>query len=89
MEAFGSPMLAQAIIPPFIPISGLAEQVRLSKRVEPVRNTRNIGKADMVYNDKLPKIEVDPETYMVKADGELLTCEPATELPLAQRYFLF
>jgi len=54
-----------------------------------VRNTRNIGKADMVYNDKLPKIEVDPETYTVKADGELLTCEPATELPLAQRYFLF
>ncbi|GIT06257.1 MAG: hypothetical protein CM1200mP29_16680 [Verrucomicrobiota bacterium] len=63
--------------------------MRLSKRVEPVSNTRNIGKADMVYNDKLPKIEVDPQTYMVKADGELLTCEPATELPLAQRYFLF
>jgi urease subunit alpha len=69
--------------------AGLADQVRLSKRVEPVSNTRNIGKADMVYNDKLPKIEVDPETYTVKADGELLTCEPATELPLAQRYFLF
>jgi urease subunit alpha len=69
--------------------SGLADRVRLGKRVEPVRNTRNIGKADMVYNDKLPKIEVDPETYTVKADGELLTCEPATELPLAQRYFLF
>ena len=69
--------------------SGLADRVRLDKRVEPVRNTRNIGKADMVYNDKLPKIEVDPETYTVKADGELLTCEPATELPLAQRYFLF
>jgi urease subunit alpha len=69
--------------------SGLADQLCLAKRVEPVSNTRNIGKADMVYNDKLPKIEVDPETYTVKADGELLTCEPATELPLAQRYFLF
>ena len=69
--------------------SGLSDRVRLGKGVEPVRNTRNIGKADMVYNDKLPKIEVDPETYTVKADGELLTCEPATELPLAQRYFLF
>jgi urease subunit alpha len=69
--------------------AGLADRVRLGKRVEPVRNTRNIGKADMVHNDKLPKIEVDPETYTVKADGELLTCEPATELPLAQRYFLF
>lgn len=69
--------------------AGLANQVRLAKRVEPVSNTRNIGKADMVLNDSLPKIEVDPETYTVKADGEVLTCEPATELPLAQRYFLF
>ncbi len=69
--------------------AGLANRVHLAKRVEPIRNTRNIGKADMVLNDKLPKIEVDPETYTVKADGELLTCEPATELPLAQRYFLF
>ncbi|MDP7585937.1 MAG: urease subunit alpha, partial [Verrucomicrobiota bacterium] len=69
--------------------AGLADQVCLAKRVEPVSHTRGIGKADMVLNDKLPKIEVDPETYTVKADGELLTCEPATELPLAQRYFLF
>ena len=69
--------------------AGLANQVRLAKRVEPVSNTRNIGKADMVLNDSLPKSEVDPETYTVKADGEVLTCEPATELPLAQRYFLF
>ena len=69
--------------------AGLADQVRLAKRIEPVSHTRDIGKADMVLNDKLPKIEVDPETYTVKADGELLTCEPATELPLAQRYFLF
>ena len=53
------------------------------------RNTRSIGKKDMVHNDYQPKIEVDPETYEVRADGELLTCEPATVLPLAQRYFLF
>jgi urease subunit alpha len=54
-----------------------------------VKNTRKIGKRDMKQNDALPKIDVDPETYVVRADGELLTCEPATELPLAQRYFLF
>ena len=54
-----------------------------------VRNTRGIGKADMRLNAAMPVIEVDPETYEVRADGELLTCQPATELPLAQRYFLF
>ena len=52
-------------------------------------DTRDIGKADMVLNDWTPEIEVDPETYEVRADGERLTCEPATELPLAQRFFLF
>ncbi len=64
-------------------------QLGLRRRLEPVRRTRDIGKRDMVLNDALPKIEVDPETYTVKADGEHLTCEPATVLPLAQRYFLF
>ena len=55
-----------------------------------VENTRGgIGKASMVLNDATPHIEVDPETYEVRADGELLTCEPATVLPMAQRYFLF
>ena len=54
-----------------------------------MRNTRRIGKADMVHNAWQPKLDVDPETYEVRADGELLTCEPATELPMAQRYFLF
>ena len=54
-----------------------------------VRNCRDIGKRDLVMNDALPKIEVDAETYEVRADGELLTCEPADVLPLAQRYFLF
>ena len=61
----------------------------LVKPLVAVENTRAIGKRDMMLNDALPKIEVDPETYMVRADGELLACEPATELPLAQRYFLF
>ncbi len=54
-----------------------------------VRGTRGIGKRDLRLNDALPKVEVNPETYEVRADGELLTCEPAEVLPMAQRYFLF
>jgi urease subunit alpha len=54
-----------------------------------VQNTRSISKEDMVMNNYMPEIEVHPETYEVRADGELLTCEPAQELPMAQRYFLF
>ena len=61
----------------------------LRKIIEPVRGCRSVGKQDMRWNDTLPHIEVDPETYEVTADGEHLTCEPAAELPLAQRYFLF
>ncbi|WP_353192494.1 urease subunit alpha [Pandoraea pnomenusa] len=61
----------------------------LTKRVVPVRNIRQVTKANMVNNDWLPHISVDPETYQVIADGQLLTCEPATVLPMAQRYFLF
>ena len=61
----------------------------LSRELVAVRGCRHIGKRDMVLNNALPRIEVDPETYTVKADGEHLTCEPARELPLAQRYFLF
>jgi len=61
----------------------------LQKPLVAVKNCRNISKKDMVLNDATPKIEVDPETYQVLADGELLICEPATELPMAQRYFLF
>ena len=61
----------------------------LRRPLEAVRATRSIGKRDMVHNAAMPAIEVDPETYEVRADGELLTCEPAKELPLAQRYFLF
>ncbi len=61
----------------------------LARRVEAVRGCRGIGKKDMKLNDALPRIAVDPETYRVTADGELLACEPAQVLPLAQRYFLF
>ena len=69
--------------------SDLAAQLGLEKRLVAVANTRHISKKDMVHNDLTPKIEVDPETYQVRADGELLTCEPAVLLPMAQRYFLF
>jgi urease alpha subunit len=61
----------------------------LKKRVEPVKGTRNIGKKDMKFNDATPSMEVDPETYQVKADGVLCTSEPASELPLTQGYFLY
>jgi urease subunit alpha len=64
-------------------------KLKLSKPLVAVKNTRKIGKKDMKLNDATPKIDVDPETYAVRADGELLVCEPARELPLAQRYFLF
>lgn len=63
--------------------------IGLRKTLAPVRNTRSLGKKDMVHNDLAPEIKVDPETYEVRVDGELITSEPASELPLAQRYFLF
>jgi len=69
--------------------SGSLGALGLSKRLVAVRNTRRIGKRDLLLNDYQPRIEVDPQTYEVHADGVLLTCEPATTLPLAQRYFLF
>ena len=65
------------------------EDLGLQKELVPVGNTREIGKKDLILNDSLPKIEVDPETYIVKADGDELHCEPAEVVPLAQRYFLF
>ena len=67
----------------------IGEKLGLDRRLEAVRNTRTISKADMKLNDYQPDISVDPQTYVVKADGVELLCEPATELPLAQRYFLF
>jgi urease subunit alpha len=69
--------------------SGMAETLGLRKRLVAVKNTRSVRKQDMILNDYLPNIEVDSQTYEVRADGELLRCEPASVLPLAQRYFLF
>jgi urease subunit alpha len=68
---------------------GLPQRLGLRKFTAAVEKCRTVGKKDMVHNGAMPKIEVDPETYEVRADGELLTCEPAKELPMAQRYFLF
>jgi urease subunit alpha len=68
---------------------GIGEKLGLSKQTLAVRNTRNIGKKDLILNNATPEVEVNPETYEVRANGELLTCEPAKELPMAQRYFLF
>jgi urease subunit alpha len=68
---------------------GVPERLGLKKRVVGVTGCRGLSKRDMVHNQALPRLEVDPETYDVRADGELLTSEPATVLPLAQRYFLF
>jgi urease subunit alpha len=67
----------------------LQSELHLSKMLLPVKNCRHIGKKDMVHNNRISKIEVDPETYTVKVDGKIVTCEAATELSLAQRYFLF
>jgi urease subunit alpha len=68
----------------------LARRLGLAKQVLAVKNTRaGISKKSMVHNAATPRIEVDAETYEVRADGELLTCEPAKSLPMAQRYFLF
>ena len=69
--------------------AGVQESISLQSNPMSVKNCRNIKKSDMVNNNYQPNIEVDPQTYEVRADGELLTCEPAAEVPLAQRYFLF
>jgi urease subunit alpha len=63
--------------------------LQLRRRVEPVKNTRHVQKKHMIHNSARPQIDVDPETYAVRADGELLICEPARTLPMSQRYFLF
>jgi urease subunit alpha len=68
---------------------GIQGKLSLKKTAVAVKHCRTIGKADLWHNNAMPHIDVDLETYEVRADGELLTCEPAQELPLAQRYFLF
>ena len=69
--------------------AGIADTLGIASLVLPVSGIRKIGKKQMILNDATPKMEVDPETYQVRADGQLLTCEPAAVLPMAQRYFLF
>jgi urease subunit alpha len=69
--------------------SGMARRLGLRKRLVAVKGTRDVRKKDLIHNDYQPQIEVDSQTYQVRADGQLLTCEPASVLPLAQRYFLF
>ena len=77
----------------FVSQSALAaevgDQLGLKKRLAAVRGCRTVKKADMVHNGYTPKMEIDAQTYTVRADGQLLTCDPATVLPMAQRYFLF
>jgi urease subunit alpha len=69
--------------------AGVKERFGLAKTLSAVKNIRNVRKQHMVHNNYLPSMEIDPQTYLVRADGQLLTCEPATSLPMTQRYFLF
>ena len=69
--------------------SDIGRELGLERQLAAVKGCRGVTKADMLLNDYQPEMEVDPQTYEVRADGELLTCEPATVLPMAQRYFLF
>ena len=69
--------------------NGIVPSYNLQKQILPVKNCRNIGKKDLIHNDKTPQIDVNPETYEVRVDGEHITCEPLREVSLAQRYFLF
>ncbi len=89
--AFGAALAASSVT--FVSQAALANpQLRklgLAKRLVAVKGTRKLGKKDLPLNGATPKITVDAETYEVRADGELLTCEPAKVLPMAQRYFLF
>jgi urease subunit alpha len=89
--AFGRAMTESAVT--FVSKAALDHDLRgelsLRRELLAVEGTREIDKRSMIHNGALPKIEVDPETYEVRADGELLTCAPATVLPMAQRYFLF
>jgi urease subunit alpha len=68
---------------------GAAERYGLRKQTSAVKGCRSVKKADMVHNHYTPVMEIDAQTYQVRADGQLLICEPATSLPMAQRYFLF
>jgi urease len=69
--------------------SGLVNSYGLKKRIEPVKNCRKISKKDMKFNDVMPKMKVDPESYRVEADGMLCTAEPSDKLPLSQEYYVY
>jgi urease subunit alpha len=69
--------------------AGIGQKFGLHKTLSAVKNIRSVGKRDMIHNDYAPRMEVDAQTYAVRADGHLLTCEPAVSLPMTQRYFLF
>jgi len=69
--------------------AGVPEQLGLKKKIGVVRGCRQVQKKDLIHNDYTPDIQVDPQSYQVRADGQLLWCEPAEVLPMAQRYFLF
>ena len=69
--------------------AGIKERFGLAKTLSAVKNIRGVRKQHMIHNDYLPKMEIDAQTYLVRADGQLLSCEPATSLPMTQRYFLF
>jgi urease subunit alpha len=89
--AFGKALTASSLV--FVSKaaakSNLRNKLGVDKQFVAVENTRSINKKSMIHNDATPHIEVDAETYEVRADGELLTCAPADVLPMAQRYFLF
>jgi urease subunit alpha len=89
--AFGKALTASSLV--FVSKAAvraqLGDKLGVEKQLVAVEKTRSISKKSMIHNDATPDIEVDPETYEVRADGELLTCAPAGVLPMAQRYFLF
>lgn len=87
--AFGSAMTESSVTFVSQALIGNEGSLGLGKKLLPVTNTRKIGKHSMILNNAMPRMEVNPETYEVRADGQLLTCEPAHALPLAQRYFMY
>jgi urease subunit alpha len=70
-------------------LAGVQQRYGLAKNISAVKHVRNVRKKDLIHNGYQPKMEIDPQTYAVRADGQLLTCDAATVLPMAQRYFLF
>jgi urease subunit alpha len=78
-----------AFVAPAAVEDGLADRISISRRLVPVASTRGLGKADLPLNDALPHIEVEPDTFTVRVDGEVFEPQPPSRLPMAQRYFLF